>query len=184
MSETKHKRRGRKSKLTPEVVERVRQAMRAGAYLKDAFAFAGIGQTTGFDWLSEFDDSADPVREDFESDDDFERASARFTLLGEFSEAVQNAEASSKVAALANIRQAAQNGSWQADAWYLERRYPHEFGRRVQEITGERGGPVRFHVDRESVETLLRDPAMTAEAQERALFRTLSSPDGSQNGGT
>jgi hypothetical protein len=37
------------------------------------------------------------------------------------------------VVSLERIHAAAQEGAWQAAAWILERRYPHEYGRTVQE---------------------------------------------------
>jgi hypothetical protein len=37
------------------------------------------------------------------------------------------------------FREAASAGTWQAAAWKLERRYPHEYGRQVREITGKDG---------------------------------------------
>lgn len=55
----------------------------------------------------------------------------------EFSEAVKKAEATRAQAAMRSIERAAKEGQWQAGAWYLERRYPHEYGRTVQEHTGE-----------------------------------------------
>ena len=54
-----------------------------------------------------------------------------------FSAAVKKAEATRAQAAMRSIEKAAKEGQWQAAAWYLERRYPHEYGRTVQEHTGE-----------------------------------------------
>ena len=46
---------------------------------------------------------------------------------------------------VALIQKAAKD-NWQAAAWYLERRYPEDYGRREQhklEHTGPRGGPIQ-----------------------------------------
>ena len=43
---------------------------------------------------------------------------------------IGNAEAKAIERRLNRIDEAGQNGNWQADAWYLERRYPHLFGKR------------------------------------------------------
>lgn len=43
---------------------------------------------------------------------------------------IQIAEAKAIERRIKRIEQAGENGSWQADAWYLERRYPHLFGKR------------------------------------------------------
>lgn len=55
----------------------------------------------------------------------------------DFSDDVKKAEATMATNALRKIEQAANDGSWQAAAWKLERRFPHEYGRTVQEHTGE-----------------------------------------------
>jgi len=47
-----------------------------------------------------------------------------------FLAAVKKAEADAIVRHVANIAKAAQDGQWQASAWWLERRYPAEYGRR------------------------------------------------------
>ena len=41
------------------------------------------------------------------------------------------------------IEQAAKDGTWQAAAWKLERRYPQEYGKTVQEHQGKDGGPIQ-----------------------------------------
>ena len=43
---------------------------------------------------------------------------------------IQVAEAKAIERRIKRIEEAGENGSWQADAWYLERRYPHLFGKR------------------------------------------------------
>ena len=43
---------------------------------------------------------------------------------------IQIAEAKAIERRIKRIEEAGENGSWQADAWYLERRYPHLFGKR------------------------------------------------------
>jgi hypothetical protein len=37
---------------------------------------------------------------------------------------------------------------WQASGWYLERKYPGKYGRKVQEVHGKDGGPVEIVVSR------------------------------------
>lgn len=51
----------------------------------------------------------------------------------EFSEAIKEAEGRAVVGWLAKIEKAANDGSWQAAAWKLERRYPSTYGRTVQD---------------------------------------------------
>ena len=66
----------------------------------------------------------------------------------EFAEAVKLAEGQAVVGWLRKIEEAATNGAWQAAAWKLERRYPQEYGRTVQEHTGPDGGPLKIEMVR------------------------------------
>lgn len=47
----------------------------------------------------------------------------------DFYKAIKKAEADMVARSVARIQKAAQDGTWQADAWLLERRCPQEFGR-------------------------------------------------------
>lgn len=58
-------------------------------------------------------------------------------------EAIEKGQAIGIARRLARIEKAAKAGSWQADAWYLERVHWQQFGRRDRaEISGPGGGPV------------------------------------------
>ncbi|HKD34034.1 MAG TPA: hypothetical protein VKB73_11335 [Gaiellaceae bacterium] len=48
----------------------------------------------------------------------------------EFLERVKKAEADAEVRMVAQVARAAQEGTWQAAAWWLERRRPEDYGRR------------------------------------------------------
>lgn len=109
----------RKSKYTPDTVERIVQAIGQGATYELAAAYGGISYQTFNEWVK-----AKP----------------------EFSEAIKSAEGQAAVKWLAKIEKAASNGAWQAAAWKLERRYPHEYGRQVQEITGKDGEPLTVQI--------------------------------------
>ena len=98
---------GRPTKLTQEVERAICDALKAGATLRIAAEFAGIGERTLATWL------ASPA--------------PRFQ---QFQQAVKQATARGDVGALAVIQKAAKDGTWQAAAWLLERRHPAEYGRR------------------------------------------------------
>lgn len=102
---------GRPTKLTPRVQEIVTKALEAGAFFSVACELAGIGDSTGYRWIEEGDKGRSPYRE--------------------FRDAVKKAEAASEFDALATIRGAARDGTWQAAAWYLERKHPDRWGKRV-----------------------------------------------------
>ncbi len=97
---------GRKSKFTPETEQKLVQAIQMGATYELAAQYGGISYETFRVWLSE-----KPA----------------------FSEAIKEAEGRAVVGWLAKIEKAANDGSWQAAAWKLERRYPATYGRTVQD---------------------------------------------------
>lgn len=100
----------RPRKNTPSAKERIIEAVGLGATYERAAAAGGIGYSTLREWIL-----AD----------------------AEFAEAVKQAEAQRANEALSAIRRAARDGQWQAAAWLLERRYPGEYGRTVQEHRGK-----------------------------------------------
>ncbi len=105
----------RRSKYTPEVVQRVVQAIELGATYELAAGFAGISYDTFNEWRKG---------------------------KTEFSEAIKAAEGRASVKWLAKIEQAASDGTWQAAAWKLERRYPNEYGKTVQDLNAKIDGEV------------------------------------------
>ena len=65
----------------------------------------------------------------------------------EFSEAVKKLEQSREGAHIRNIRKAADNGVWQASAWFLERSHPKKWGKRSQlDVIAENDEPVQFEI--------------------------------------
>lgn len=96
----------RRTKYTPETVKKITDAIKIGATYSLAAGYAGIAESTLYDWLAK---------------------------RPEFSEAVKAAEGMGAVGWLAKIEKAASDGTWQAAAWKLERRYPQDYGRTVQE---------------------------------------------------
>lgn len=102
----------RPSKLTPEVHQKIVDAIRNGNTRRIAAAVGGVGETTVYTWLEM---GAKPgARKQYR----------------EFREAVYLAEASAVQTAVAAIRLAGVKGTWQAYAWWLERLHPGEFGRK------------------------------------------------------
>lgn len=104
----------RPTKYNPETAKKITDAIKVGATYELAASFAGIHYDTFNEWRK---------------------------AKAEFSEAIRLAEGAGAVGWLAKIEKAANEGVWQAAAWKLERRYPHEYGRTVvsQEHSGEIG---------------------------------------------
>jgi len=64
---------------------------------------------------------------------------------GELADHLMKAEAERALEASKDVAHARRG--WQASAWYLERKYPSEYGRRVQEIHGKDGAELTFRVE-------------------------------------
>jgi len=107
---------GRPSKLTPDVQNKVVQALQLGAQRQDAATYAGVDAATLRRWLRK--GITEPESE-----------------YGRFRAAVIEAESRAKVAAMGVITKAARDGDWKAAAWMLARKYPHQFAERSQLFT-------------------------------------------------
>lgn len=92
--------KGRPGKYTPDRRKRILEALRQGNTRRVAVALAGISYETFCDWMRKHPD---------------------------FSEQCKNAEAEAELASVQIIRKAAID-TWQAAAWWLERRRPEEWG--------------------------------------------------------
>ena len=94
--------------LTPEVQARVCEAIAAGNTRKDAAEYAGVGDSTLRAWLAR-------ARQ--------KRGNGPYRAL---LAAVKKAEADAVVRNVAIIQKAA-GKTWQAAAWWLERKYPENW---------------------------------------------------------
>jgi len=131
---------GRHTKLTPETHNKIIGAIKAGNYLETAAQYAGIDQATLHRWLNRGADDNEP--------------DPRYR---EFREAVQNARAEAEARNVALIQKAANEGTWQAAAWYLERTAHARWGRRASvEVSGEGGGAIVVDVDATALEAKVR----------------------------
>lgn len=110
----------RPSKLTPERQRLIATAIAAGNSRDMAARYAGVAPQTMFIWLAK-------------------GRAATSGMYHDFAEAVEKADADATVTAVANIRQAMRD-SWQAAAWWLERRWPDEWGRRERQTIEHQGG--------------------------------------------
>jgi len=122
----------RPTKLTPELQENIVMAINAGNYSKVAAEMVGIGETTFYRWMEE------GAKPDGKKE------------YREFRESIKRAEAQAEVVSVARIRQAANEGTWQAAAWYLERKHGDRWGRNDkvrQEISGPEGAPVSLTIE-------------------------------------
>jgi hypothetical protein len=104
---------GRPTSLTPLVRKRVVAAIEAGNYIETAAAYAGLSKMTIYNWMR--------------------RGRAGERPFEAFVDAVEHALAISEMRDLQVVDNAAQDGSWQAATWRLERRFPARWRARNEE---------------------------------------------------
>lgn len=138
--------RGRSTLLTDDIQDAIVQAIRAGSYLDDAAAYAGISYRTIFRWI----ERGKHAEAEQEAGNDITDDEYRYC---QFWQAVEKARADAVIRNIGIIQSAAQNGSWQASAWYLERTNPKKWGRHdTVELTGKDGEPIQVeHSIKESL---------------------------------
>ncbi len=95
---------GRRKKLTPELIDKLVEAISIGCTDKHACEYVGIAVSTFYAWKENGRNEKEPI-------------------YIEFLEAIQKANARNVIANLAVIQRAAKEKQWQAAAWLLERRH-------------------------------------------------------------
>ena len=99
------------AKYNSEITDEICRYLRAGNSQKDSATLADISEETFYQWMKK----------------------------PEFAEPIKKAEQECKARNIAIIQRAAEK-TWQAAAWYLERRYNSEFAlKQLNEITGKDG---------------------------------------------
>lgn len=106
----------RKPKYSPEVVDKITQALAVGAPVRVAARYGGVDPSTYYDWVKRYPAFASAV------------------------EAAENNAAMKWIDVLAT----AATQDWRAALAMLERRYPDDWGRRRLEVTGAGGRPVEL----------------------------------------
>lgn len=109
---------GRKSKLTPDTQKRLLDLIRAGVAQKRAAQACGLAAATFYEWMADKPDFRTEVEKAYA-----ECVSAKVLKLRKY-----------------------EDDSWQAVAWWLERREREDYGRIDRhEHTGKDGTPMEFH---------------------------------------
>lgn len=97
-----------------ELVERFLKAIALGMSIKAACDYASIGEGTFYQWQRK----AEKAEENGEGDEN---------VYVKFMKDFKKSKSSCMARHLARITQASDDGSWQASAWILERRFPEDF---------------------------------------------------------
>lgn len=124
---------GRPSKFTPEIRKALIEAIIAGLTYTHACQIVGIDYVTFTLWRTKGSKLESADEEGY----------------FDFFNALTRAETNASTVMMAHIRKAATD-DWRAAAWWLERRYPKEYGKQIVEHTGEDGGPIKLRLVRET----------------------------------
>ena len=113
-------RSGAKGKLTPEMQNKIVQAIRGGNYIEIAARYAGIDPATFWTWMKKGEAEASGIYHNFHN-------------------AIKDAEALSEAEAVAQVRLASRDPrNWAAGMTWLERRFQTRWSRTDrQEHSGE-----------------------------------------------
>lgn len=144
MAESKTGRRV--ASVQSEKVQTLITALKAGAYIQTACVYSGVSESTVYRWLER-------GRKENERIDNEEKPNADEAPYLELWESIEKARAEATLRNLQIIQTSAQNGSWQASAWFLERTMPAMYGRRnYNEVTGANGGALQVEMSVEELD--------------------------------
>lgn len=134
---------GAPTKLTPEIIKTICNALLIGNYFETACAVAGIHKDSAYAWLKlatknpksihkQFSDAVSVAQANAESRD---LAVIEITAHGTKAQYDENG----------HLVRAEVQRDWRAAAWRLERKHPKKWGRLDRhEITGKDAGPLTF----------------------------------------
>lgn len=114
--------RGRPTKLTPELIEKVASIVRVGNYLDTAARFCGIDKVSFYDWMKRGHTQKRGIYRDFLN-------------------ALEEARAAADVRDHAIIAKASEK-DWRASVEHMRLRNPSRYARTAVELGGKDGGPV------------------------------------------
>lgn len=119
---------GRTRKLNKTLIKNIEKHLKQGNFETITCELVGISTGVYYRWLNVGTEILDGVEE---KDLSYTYKNPEmYELCVELVQTVKTAKAKAEAQAVANILKAGKNPkSWQANAWYLERKYPHRWGK-------------------------------------------------------
>ena len=132
---------GRPLKLNHDLIAKISEAIRAGAYIETAAAYCGIDKETFFKWLKK------GARHQGRLHTALNNSIRRALAESELSDVVNISRAAQGVPAKYddnhNLLHSEMRPDWKASAWRLERKFRKRWGTNTAvELTGKDGGPI------------------------------------------
>lgn len=140
--------------MSPEMIEEIQKtiikAIRVGVTNKHAALSAGIDETTLYSWRHRYK---------------------------EFNQSVIKSAAEAVVKHTTIVAAAASEGSWQASAWWLERRYPAEYARTEKRIlSGDIENPIHIESRNRPVFDAKQTASIVDVLREAGAFSRVDDP--------
>ena len=157
---------GQPSKLTPETVEKLKNALIAGSKIESACIYAGISKTVYYQWKEK-------ARADIEA--------GKVTQYVEFLDTIMRAMELSRTRLEMIVSKAAEQ-DWKAAAWILERRHPKDYGRKEYIESKDRTGEPEEVNEDDLVRQLIEHPE--AQRQIAAILESIPEIKSGEVGGT
>ena len=114
-----------KSKLTDEFIDEFCKALSLGLSVKAACDYVGISEPAYYSYVNK-------------ADEDIKNGVKNSKYI-KLMKRVKKAKSACKAYHMNKIREASENGNWQASAWTLERCFPDEFGKSIKNDIPENG---------------------------------------------
>lgn len=119
-------------KLNKELIEKAHNLISEGHYAVVVCTYLGIHESTFYDWLKK-------AKEHIEA--------GKNSIYTEFSKSIQEAEAKAEMRHLQNIAKSANDGTWQASAWLLERKHKNRWSNKQEiQLSGDEEKPLKVNL--------------------------------------
>ena len=116
-------------KIDAELIERAHKLISEGHYAVTVCAYLGIGETTFYNWIRKAKD---------------DNENGKKSIYVQFWQSIKEAEAKAEMRHLQNIVKASADGTWQASAWFLERKHKDKWSVKQEvQLSGDDEKPVR-----------------------------------------
>lgn len=118
-----------KLKLNDDMIQRASQLIKEGNYAVVVCQYLGINESTYYGYVKQ-------AEIDIEAGND--------TIFTKFFKSIKEADAYAEMEAVKNIKASSQS-SWQASAWYLERKHKDKWSvKQALELTGKDGNELNI----------------------------------------
>lgn len=123
----------RRTKLNKDLIKEAEELLKDGHYAQTVAGYLGICEQTWYNWYNNGEKLAEMDEDEL---DEALRANKHNELYLEFFETVKRATNRAEIEAVRVIKKASEQ-SWQASAWYLERKFRERWGRVTADHQGD-----------------------------------------------